>query len=66
MKLSLWTGASLLLCSTTVLAAPASCERVKNDIPQKIMNNGAPETAFSLATVHNDQADQPGAQGACH
>ena len=43
MKLSLWTGAALLLCSTTVLAAPDSCERVKNDIQQKIMNNGVPD-----------------------
>ncbi|HIE8797624.1 TPA: DUF1161 domain-containing protein, partial [Klebsiella variicola subsp. variicola] len=40
MKLSLWTGAALLLCSTTVLAAPDSCERVKSDIQQKIINNG--------------------------
>ncbi|STU73715.1 Protein of uncharacterised function (DUF1161) [Klebsiella variicola] len=60
MKLSLWTGAALLLCSTTVLAAPDSCERVKSDIQQKIINNGVPETAFSLAIVPNDQADQPG------
>lgn len=62
MKLSLWTGAALLLCSTTVLAAPDSCERVKSDIQQKIINNGVPETAFSLAIVPNDQADQPGVQ----
>ena len=51
MKLSLWTGAALLLCSTTVLAAPDSCERVKSEIQQKIINNGVPETAFSLAIV---------------
>ncbi len=60
MKLSLCTGAALLLCSTAVLAAPDSCERVKSDIQQKIINNGVPETAFSLAIVPNDQADQPG------
>ena len=48
MKLSLCTGAALLLCSTAVpLAAPDSCERVKSDIQQKIINNGVPETAFS-------------------
>ena len=58
MKLSLCTGAALLLCSTAVLAAPDSCERVKSDIQQKIINNGVPETAFSLAIVPNDQADQ--------
>ena len=66
MKLSLWTGAALLLCSTTVLAAPDSCERVKSDIQQKIINNGVPETAFSLAIVPNDQADQPGVQVVGH
>ncbi|EMP1202198.1 DUF1161 domain-containing protein, partial [Klebsiella pneumoniae] len=53
MKLSLCTGAALLLCSTAVLAAPDSCERVKSDIQQKIINNGVPETAFSLAIVPN-------------
>ena len=66
MKLSLWTGAALLLCSTTVLAAPDSCERVKTEIQQKIINNGVPETAFSLAIVPNDQADQAGVQVVGH
>lgn len=66
MKLSLCTGAALLLCSTAVLAAPDSCERVKSDIQQKIINNGVPETAFSLAIVPNDQADQPGVQVVGH
>lgn len=63
MKLSLCTGAALLLCSTAVLAAPDSCERVKSDIQQKIINNGVPETAFSLAIVPNDQADQARGSG---
>ncbi len=38
---------------------PDSCERVKNDIQQKIINNGVPETAFSLAIVPNDQRTSP-------
>lgn len=63
MKLSLCTGAALLLCSTAVLAAPDSCERVKSDIQQKIINNGVPETAFSLAIVPNDQQTNPGSGG---
>ena len=66
MKLSLCTGAALLLCSTAVLAAPDSCERIKCDIQQKILNNGVPDTAFSLAIVPNDQADQPGVQVVGH
>jgi hypothetical protein len=35
---------------------------VKNDIQQKIVNNGVPASGFSLAIVPNDQPDQPGAQ----
>ncbi len=66
MKLSLCTGAALLLCSTAVLAAPDSCERVEATSGKKIMNNGVPETAFSLAIVPNDQADQPGVQVVGH
>jgi hypothetical protein len=42
-----------------ILAAPDSCERVKSDIQQKIINNGVPETGFTLNIVPNDQADQP-------
>ncbi|MBA7934113.1 DUF1161 domain-containing protein [Klebsiella sp. RHBSTW-00215] len=62
MKLSPWLCAALLLGSASALAAPDSCERVKNDIQQKIINNGVPESGFSLAIVPNDQTDQPGAQ----
>lgn len=36
-----------------------SCERVKNDIQQKIVNNGVPASGFTLAIVPNDQPDQP-------
>jgi hypothetical protein len=53
---------ALLLGSAPALAAPDSCERVKNDIQQKIVNNGVPAAGFTLAIVPNDQPDQPGAQ----
>lgn len=42
-----------------ILAAPASCERVKSDIEQRIINNGVAESSFTLNIVPNDQADQP-------
>jgi hypothetical protein len=48
MKLSPWLCAALLLGSTAAFAAPDSCERVKSDIQQKIINNGVPESGFSL------------------
>ncbi|MCS5946581.1 DUF1161 domain-containing protein [Klebsiella variicola subsp. variicola] len=66
MKLSLWTGAALLLCSTAVLAAPDSCERVKSDIQQKIINMAyrKPPSAWPLCQTY--QADQPGVQVVGH
>jgi hypothetical protein len=66
MKISPWLCAALLLGSTSALAAPDSCERVKNDIQQKIINNGVPATGFSLSIVPSDQPDQPGAQVVGH
>ena len=66
MKRSFWLCAALLLGSTSELAAPDSCERVKNDIQQKIVNNGVPASGFTLAIVPNDQPDQPGAQVVGH
>ncbi|WP_370427780.1 DUF1161 domain-containing protein [Klebsiella pasteurii] len=66
MKLSTWLCAALLLSSTAAFAAPDSCERVKSDIQQKIINNGVPESGFSLTIVPNDQPDQPGAQVVGH
>ncbi|MCY3511804.1 DUF1161 domain-containing protein [Klebsiella michiganensis] len=66
MKLSPWLCAALPLGSTTAFAAPDSCERVKSDIQQKIINNGVPESGFSLTIVPNDQPDQPGAQVVGH
>ncbi|HDU6222912.1 TPA: DUF1161 domain-containing protein, partial [Klebsiella aerogenes] len=38
MKLSSWLCAALLLSSASALAAPDSCERVKGEIQQKIIN----------------------------
>ncbi|HHT1702165.1 TPA: DUF1161 domain-containing protein [Citrobacter freundii] len=49
----------LVVASPQVLAAPASCERVKSDIEQRIINNGVAESSFTLNIVPNDQADQP-------
>ncbi|MEW5561002.1 DUF1161 domain-containing protein [Enterobacter asburiae] len=47
-------------------AAPESCERVKEDIQQKIVNNGVPESGFTLDIVPNDQADRQDAQVVGH
>jgi len=67
MKRLPWITALLLMsASTAVLAAPDSCERIKSDIQQKIINNGVPESGFSLNIVPNDQADQPDAQVVGH
>lgn len=48
------------------LAAQASCESVKADISQKIINNGVPESGFTLEVVPNDQAEQAGGQVVGH
>ena len=56
MKLSTCCAALLLaLSSPTVLAAPGSCERIQSDISQRIINNGVPESSFTLSIVPNDQ-----------
>ena len=67
MKQLPWITALLLVSvSPAVLAAPDSCERVKSDIQQRIINNGVPESGFTLNIVPNDQADQPDAQVVGH
>ena len=67
MKRLPWITALLLMSvSTVALAAPDSCERVKSDIQQKIINNGVSESGFTLSIVPNDQADQPDAQVVGH
>ncbi|CBG88242.1 DUF1161 domain-containing protein [Citrobacter rodentium NBRC 105723 = DSM 16636] len=67
MKLSRGIVTCLLLIATPLaFAAPTSCERVKSDIEQRIINNGVPEDGFSLSIVPNDQADQPDSQVVGH
>lgn len=56
----------LLSASPLVFAVPNSCERVKSDIEQRIINNGVPEANFTLSIVPNDQADQPDSQVVGH
>ncbi len=64
MKLSVRTGAALLLCSTAVLAAPDSCERVKRHPAE---DHQQWRTGNRLQPpVPNDQADQPGVQVVGH
>ncbi|CAI1676679.1 DUF1161 domain-containing protein [Serratia liquefaciens] len=58
MKKALILGAVLMAAAP--LAALASCESVKADISQKIINNGVPESGFKLDIVPNDQAQQAG------
>lgn len=48
------------------LMAQASCESVKTEISQKIIQNGVPESGFSLDIVANDQVDQAGGQVVGH
>ncbi|EKY9699099.1 DUF1161 domain-containing protein [Salmonella enterica] len=57
---------SLVSAPSLVMAAPGSCERVKSDIEQRIINNGVPADNFTLTIVPNDQADQPDSQVVGH
>lgn len=66
MKASYWLCAGLLMAAGPALAAPESCEKVKSDISQRIVNNGVPESGFSLDIVPGDQADKPDAQVVGH
>lgn len=50
----------IMLLGAIPLAAQASCETVKADISQKIINNGVPESGFTLDIVPNDQAESSG------
>ncbi|WP_152601350.1 MULTISPECIES: DUF1161 domain-containing protein [Erwinia] len=56
----------IALIIASPLAAQASCESVKADISQKIINNGVPESGFTLDVVPNDQADSAGGQVVGH
>lgn len=66
MNTSRWLIALLIAGSAPALAAPDSCERVKEDIQQKVIGNGVPESGFTLSIVPNDQMDQPDAQVVGH
>ncbi|WP_435930180.1 DUF1161 domain-containing protein [Dryocola sp. BD613] len=66
MKRSVQVAALLLMASAPGLAAQTSCDKVKADIEQKIVNNGVPESGFTLTIVPNDQADKPDAQVVGH
>lgn len=57
---------ALVSAPSLVMAAPGSCERVKSDIEQRIINNGVPADNFTLTIVPNDQADQPDTQVVGH
>lgn len=64
MKNIRWMLSALMIA--TPLLVQASCETVKADINQKIINNGVPANSFSLDIVPNDQADQGGGQVVGH
>ncbi|WP_317697573.1 DUF1161 domain-containing protein [Serratia sp. UGAL515B_01] len=64
MKKALLVG--VLFLTVAPLAAFASCESVKTDITQKIVNNGVPESGFKLDIVPNDKANQAGGQVVGH
>lgn len=57
---------ALLLASAPLAALASSCETVKAEIAQKIVNNGVPESGFKLEIVPNDQASQAGGQVVGH
>lgn len=57
---------ALVSAPSLVMAAPGSCERVKSDIEQRIINNGVPAYNLTLTIVPNDQADQPDSQVVGH
>lgn len=57
---------ALVSAPSLMMAAPGSCERVKSDIEQRIINNGVPADNFTLTIVPNDQADQPDSQVVGH
>ncbi|NDK97942.1 DUF1161 domain-containing protein [Photorhabdus bodei] len=60
MKKALLFSALIFTLSPFALAAQASCESVKEQIAQKIINNGVPESGFTLEIVANDHIEQAG------
>lgn len=65
MKKALVVGV-LLLTAAPLAAFADTCESIKADIAQKIVNNGVPESGFKLEIVPNDQAEQAGGQVVGH
>lgn len=53
-------------CFTRSSCGPGFLRARESDIQQKIINNGVPESGFTLNIVPNDQADQPDAQVVGH
>lgn len=66
MNVTRWLPVLLLAGALPALAAPESCERVKQDIQQKIIHNGVPESDFTLEIVPGDRPDTPDAQVVGH
>lgn len=64
MKGKKWILTALIIA--TPLAVQASCETVKADINQKIINNGVAANDFTLDIVPSDQAEQAGGQVVGH
>ncbi len=64
MKKTLWI--LTVLAFAVPMAVQASCETVKADISKKIINNGVPESGFTLDIVPNDQSAQSGGQVVGH
>lgn len=50
--------ALITCCSLATFYAQASCDEVKQQIQQKIIQNGVAASAFSLTVVPSDQAEQ--------
>ncbi|MBK4716269.1 MULTISPECIES: DUF1161 domain-containing protein [Tenebrionibacter/Tenebrionicola group] len=63
---SVWPGVLLLATAVPALSAQNSCEKVKTDIEQRIINNGVPQANFTLRIVPGDRANQPDAQVVGH
>lgn len=56
--LALSIAALFASASFATYAVESTCDAVKADITQKIINNGVPESAFELSLVPEAQAEQ--------
>ncbi|AHG22447.1 membrane protein [Chania multitudinisentens RB-25] len=57
---------SVLLLTTAPLMAATTCESIKAEIAQRIVDNGVPESGFRLDIIPNDQANQAAGQVVGH